>query len=110
MLGALGGSPAARAGIRYGDVLLSVNGRRTKTVVDYIEAKDLRRDGMEIVVFRSGSETIEELRYEESAAPADPAAIVAELVALRIAPGAASDAAGGAPEDDDDGGSSAGAS
>ena len=87
MLGALSGTPAARAGIRYGDVLLSVNGMRTKTVADYIEAKALRADGMEIVVFRSGSETMETLLYDENAPPVDPTAIVAELVTMRVANG-----------------------
>ena len=87
MLGTLSGTPAARAGIRYGDVLISVNGVRTKTVSDYIEAKALRNDGMEIVVFRSGSETMETLVYDENAPAADPAAIVAELVTMRIANG-----------------------
>ncbi|MBX3186725.1 MAG: PDZ domain-containing protein [Labilithrix sp.] len=86
VLGTLSGTPAARAGIRYGDVLLSVNGKRTKTIADYIEAKALRPDGMDIVVFRTGTEKIEHLVYDEPAAPADPAAILAELVTLRIAP------------------------
>jgi S1-C subfamily serine protease len=87
VLGTLSGTPAARAGIRYGDVLLSVNGKRTRNVVDYIEAKGLRNDGMDIVVFRSGSEKIELLRYDEEAEPADPSAILAEVMALRIMPG-----------------------
>jgi S1-C subfamily serine protease len=86
VLGALGGSPAARAGIRYGDVLLSVNGRRTKTVLDYIEAKNLRSDGMEVTVFRTGSEKIETLVYDENAEQADPHSILEELVAMRISP------------------------
>ena len=87
VLGSLGGTPAARAGIRYGDVLLSVNGRRTRTVVDYVEAKALRSDGMDIVVFRSGSETLETLSFDERAAPPDRVALLAELITLRIAPG-----------------------
>lgn len=95
VLGALSGTPAARAGIRYGDVLLSVNGRRTKTVLDYVEAKALRDDGMDIVVFRGGSERIECLSYDERAPNVDPAAIVAELVSLRIAE--ADDEGGGLP-------------
>lgn len=84
VLGTLSGTPAARAGIRYGDVLLSVNGMRTRTVLDYIEAKALREGGMEIVVFRSGSETVETLTYDESAPPPDPATILAELSTLRL--------------------------
>lgn len=84
MLGTLSGTPAARAGIRYGDVLISVNGMRTKTVGDYVEAKALRNDGMDIVVFRAGTERLEALTYDEPGAPVDPAAILAELVTLRI--------------------------
>ncbi|MBS2014576.1 MAG: hypothetical protein JST00_16940 [Deltaproteobacteria bacterium] len=86
VLGTLGGTPAARAGIRYGDVLLSVNGMRTRTVLDYIEAKALRSDGMAVVVFRSGTEQVEELSYDEPAQRPDPAAILAELITLRVAP------------------------
>lgn len=85
VLGTLSGTPAARAGVRYGDVLLSVNGRRTRTVLDYVEAKALRDDGMDIVVFRSGTETMERLTYDERAAPIDRAAILTELVTMRIA-------------------------
>lgn len=86
VLGALADTPAARAGIRYGDVLISVNGVRTRTVMDYVEAKNRRSDGMEIVVFRAGERRIE-LEYDSPAASVDPAALLAELVTLRIAPG-----------------------
>jgi len=86
VLGTLSHTPAARAGIRYGDVLLEVNGRRTKTVLDYVEAKALREDGMDVVVFRTGSESVISLSYDEPAQGADPAAILAELVTLRLAP------------------------
>jgi hypothetical protein len=68
---------------------------RTKTVGDYVEAKALRTDGMHIVVFRSGSEKMEELVYDEPSAQPDPAAILAELVTLRIA-GDGLDPSGGA--------------
>lgn len=85
VLGALEGTPAARAGVRYGDVLLSVNGMRTRSVEDYVEAKGLRADGMEIVVFRSGEERVTDLAYDAASPPANPAAILAELVTLRVA-------------------------
>lgn len=94
VLGSLSGTPAARAGIRYGDILLSVNGMRTRTVNDYIEAKALREDGMEITVFRTGTEKVEVLVYDEPTR-ADPAAILAELVTMRIAPGAFDGEGGG---------------
>lgn len=88
VLGALEGTPAARAGVRYGDVLISVNGVRTRTVADYVEAKNLRSEGMEIVVFRAGQERTSELTYDEPAASVDAAALLAELVTLRVAGGA----------------------
>lgn len=84
VLGALAGTPAARAGIRYGDILLSVNGMRTRTVTDYVTAKNLRSDGMAIIVFRSGSEQLAELAYDTSARPLNPAVLLAELASLRL--------------------------
>ncbi len=86
VLGALNGTPAARAGIGYGDILISVNGMRTRTVMEYVEAKALRSDGMDIVVFRAGAEKLERLTYDASPAPIDPETILSELVHLRIAP------------------------
>ena len=71
VLGTLEGTPAARAGIRYGDVLISVNGMRTRSVADYVEAKNLRVDGMEVVVFRGGSESKTDLEYEDPARSLD---------------------------------------
>ena len=85
VLGTLAGTPAARAGVRYGDILISVNGRRTRTVEDYVEAKSLREDGMEIVVFRAGAERVTELVYDDTArSPHDTAALLSELVTLRV--------------------------
>lgn len=85
VLGTLAGSPAARAGIGYGDVVLSVNGVRTRTMLDYVEAKVLRSDGMELVVFRSGAEHVARLEYAAASGDAtDAAALLAELVGMRI--------------------------
>lgn len=83
ILGTLAGTPAARAGVRYGDVLLWVNGVRTRTVLDYIEAKALRDDGMELVVFSGGAERKREFEYDEMVRT-DPAELLAELVTLRV--------------------------
>jgi len=85
VLGALEGTPAARAGVRYGDVLLEVNGIRTRTVMDYVVAKNVRADGMSIIIFRSGTESITELAYDSPARSLNPAALLAELVTLRVA-------------------------
>jgi S1-C subfamily serine protease len=88
VLGALASSPAARAGIRYGDVVLSVNGRRTRTMVDYVDGKALRLDGMDVVIFRGGEELSIQLVYQRSSeATPDTAAILAELIGMRIVEG-----------------------
>ena len=36
VVGCLRGTPAALAGVGYGDILLSVNGRRTRNFADYL--------------------------------------------------------------------------
>jgi hypothetical protein len=69
VLGCVEGEQAAAAGIRYGDVLLYVNGRRTRTLADYIEAKQLRRDSMNVVLFRDGREQFIELSFAKRGAP-----------------------------------------
>lgn len=84
MLGTLEGSPAARLGVRYGDILLSVNGVRTRTVSDYLEAKDRRPDGMIVTVFRAGEERVVDLAYDGGRR--DTLSILSELVEKRVLP------------------------
>lgn len=83
VLGCLPGTPAALAGVRYGDIVLWVNGQRTRSLGDYVEAKALRSDGMNVVVFRSGEEYPVEFDYQADRPPVDVAAMLAELVAMR---------------------------
>lgn len=52
----LNNSPAQKAGIRYGDVLLEFNGARIKGIQDYMNAKDKRRDGFTYKLWRMGEE------------------------------------------------------
>ena len=87
IVGCLRGTPAALAGVRYGDILLSVNGQRTRNFGDYLEAKALRAEGMTVVIFRSGVEHPIELEYRRNREPADPMAVLAEVVGMRILPG-----------------------
>jgi S1-C subfamily serine protease len=54
--GCLPGSTAAEAGVRYGDIVLSVNGMLTPNIDAYLEARKLRNDGYELRLFRDGDE------------------------------------------------------
>lgn len=97
VVGCLNGTPAALAGVRYGDILLSVNGRATPTFNDYLEAKALRADGMSVVVFRAGVEHPIAFEYDPNRKPVDPAGILAELIAMRVLPGASEGEGGSEP-------------
>lgn len=60
--GCLPGSTSDKAGIKYGDIILSVNGVKTPDAEAYAEAKELRPDGMSLEIFRDGNtHTIEVL-------------------------------------------------
>jgi S1-C subfamily serine protease len=53
--GCLEGSPAARAGIRYGDVLLSIDGTPTPSWTDFLQARRFSSQ-VTVRVFRQGAE------------------------------------------------------
>ncbi|MBX3229610.1 MAG: PDZ domain-containing protein [Labilithrix sp.] len=86
VLGALEGSPAARAGVRYGDVLLTVNGERVRSVVDYVAARGARSDGMQVTVFRGGTTLELSFEYEAPSEPVDLAHLTDTLARLRLLP------------------------
>jgi len=56
VLGCLPGSTASEAGVRYGDIVLEVNGLRTISIDDYLAGRKLRSDGMDLRLFRDGNE------------------------------------------------------
>ncbi len=56
VLGCLEGSPAAEAGVRYGDVLLAIDGTQTPTWDDFLSARRAARKGFIARIFREGAE------------------------------------------------------
>ena len=48
------GGTTHRAGVRAGDVLVSVNGRRVRRMSEYAMARGLRKELLELVVVRDG--------------------------------------------------------
>ena len=55
ILGVLPGSPAARAGLQYGDIVLRVNGIQTETFVEFLRAHEGGQRSLELDVFRNGT-------------------------------------------------------
>lgn len=53
----LKGSPAKNAGLRYGDIILEVNGQKTSNVDDYVAARSKINGRATFLVFRDGTQT-----------------------------------------------------
>jgi S1-C subfamily serine protease len=78
VLGCLPGSSAAEAGIGYGDIVLSVNGVDTPTIVEYLQARRQRSDGYVLRLFRGGAERTVWVEFRP---PSDPFAALALQIA-----------------------------
>lgn len=79
------GSPAASAGVRYGDIVLAVNGMKTPDWAAFIEARSRDRSKMRLELFRDGSQVELEIELVQSE-PLDPPTLLAEMLAERILP------------------------
>jgi S1-C subfamily serine protease len=69
IFGCLPRSSAEQAGVRYGDIVLSVNGTRTHDLDEYLAARSLREDGVSLNILRDGRELslyVEFRRSEEN--------------------------------------------
>ena len=80
VLGCRPGSPAAVAGVRYGDILMAVNDVPTPDWAAYIEARALNRGHMRVEVFRGGETLIFELTLAAPTEPVDPLQLLEELI------------------------------
>jgi len=80
VLGCVEGERAAEAGIRYGDVLLAVNGRRIRSLAEYAEARRLRSDGVSMLLFREGRQQRVELSFVTVGQPSRTTRPLVELV------------------------------
>ena len=77
ILGCLHGSPADRAGIRYGDIMLSINGIPTATWSDFFQARRRCKGQMTVRIFREGHEF--DVTLDVPTTPLSPHAVLAEL-------------------------------
>jgi S1-C subfamily serine protease len=55
ILGIVPGSPADQSGLRYGDIVLSLNGVATKTFIEFLSAHDASGENFDLEVFRNGA-------------------------------------------------------
>lgn len=96
--GSLPGSPSRLLGVRYGDVVLSVNGMRTSTIDEYFQARKRRTAAAEIVLFRDGQELSFTFQFDDREGEGVALESVAEeVVAARLLPSEAPP-----PRSDDD--------
>ncbi len=84
ILGTFEGSPAAKAGVRYGDVLLAVDGRRTSTWEEFVAARESStHDEFTARIFRDGKQ-LELSVVLGGSTPRQPAEVVDVIADARI--------------------------
>ena len=83
VLGCRPNSPATRAGIRYGDIVLTVNGQPTPDWAAYVAARALNPTEMTVEVFRGGQTIVHTLTLDRGE-PVEPLSLLAELIDQRI--------------------------
>jgi len=81
VLGCLAGSPAEQAGVKYGDVLLSVDGKPTTSWDDFILARREAKGQFTVRLFRAGEE-LELVVPLRQVAARTPAELLAELLGM----------------------------
>ena len=86
VLGCLDGSPAAEAGMRYGDILLALDDTPVSSWDDFIQARSQRRDGFRARIFRDGEELTLAIVLRPASAQPAPAAILGQLLERKLVP------------------------
>jgi S1-C subfamily serine protease len=84
ILGCLAGSPAEDAGMRYGDILLSLDGMPTSSWDEFLVARNLAGSKIVVRVFRQGQEF--DMSLELRASNKTPAQVLEELSAAYEVP------------------------
>jgi S1-C subfamily serine protease len=80
VLGCRPGSPAARAGVQYGDVLMMVNDLPTPDWTAYLEARARGQGQMRVELFRAGETLVLEFALSTPGEPVDTAGLLDELI------------------------------
>jgi serine protease DegQ len=81
VLGCLSGSPAAVAGVRYGDILLSIDGQATSNWDEFLTIRSGVKGGFTARIFRDGEELDMRIELREGPSPAG-LELLAELAAM----------------------------
>jgi S1-C subfamily serine protease len=75
-------SPAERAGVRTGDIVLAVNGMKTPDWAAFIEARARDNERMTLDLMRDGEAVSLEIAMQHSAAaPLEPPSLLADIIA-----------------------------
>lgn len=85
VLGCRPGSPAACAGVQYGDVLISVNDVPTPDWSAYLEGRTRGQGRMRLEVFRAGDTLVFEFALPAAEA-VDPGTLLEELIEAGVTP------------------------